>query len=186
MRWARRLLGVPGTGPVTQALLVAVAELQIHAGYAGFDAGLYAHATYHWTRALQLAAHAGDAYLQALTLAYAGLATVEHGHPSDGLKLLQCAQAKAWDIPPGDERAVAPGVSTRAAVEACALADSATALERLGDQAAADQALAQARQLWTPGRTDATGDLDKVGTRLALSRGQLDTAEQFATASVRR
>ncbi|MGH3684112.1 MAG: helix-turn-helix domain-containing protein [Pseudonocardiaceae bacterium] len=184
VRWARRLLGVPSAEPVTQALRVAVAELEIQAGFAGFDAGPYAHATHHWTRALQLATHAGDTYLQALALAYAGLATVEHGHPSDGLKLLQCAQAKAWDIPPGDERAVAR--STRAAVEACILADSALALERLGDQAAADQALSESHQLWTPSHTDTNGDLDAVGTQLQLARGQLDTAQQSATASVRR
>jgi transcriptional regulator with XRE-family HTH domain/tetratricopeptide (TPR) repeat protein len=186
LRWAQRLLGVPAPAPLTQALQVAVAELQIHAGYAGFDAGLYEHATCHWARALELAVQAGDVYLQALALTYAGLATVEHGHPNEGLKLLQCAQARSWDIPPGDDRAVAPGVSTRAAVEACALADSALALERLGDQTAADRALGQARQLWTPGRTDATGDLDAVGTLLQLSRGQLDAAQEFARASVRR
>ncbi|MGH3873040.1 MAG: helix-turn-helix domain-containing protein [Pseudonocardiaceae bacterium] len=186
VRWAQRLLGVPGAEPVTRALVVAVAELQLHAGWSGFDAGLYERAAYHWARALELATQAGDPYLQALALSYAGLATVEHGHPSDGLKLLQCAQATSWDIPPGDERAMGPGVGTRAAVEACALADSAIALDLLGDREAADRALGKSRQLWTPGRRDATGDLDTVGTLLALSRGRLDTAEQFATSSVRR
>ncbi|MCA1676923.1 MAG: helix-turn-helix transcriptional regulator, partial [Actinobacteria bacterium] len=39
--WARKLLGVPGTEPVTRELQVAVAELQVQAGWAGFDAGLY-------------------------------------------------------------------------------------------------------------------------------------------------
>ncbi|MGH3755176.1 MAG: hypothetical protein ACRDRP_21285 [Pseudonocardiaceae bacterium] len=186
VRWAQRLLGVPGAEPVTRALLVAVVELQIQAGWAGFDAGLYEQAMYHWAGALELATQAGDAYLQALALAYAGLATVEHGHPQDGLKLLQCAQVKSWDISAGDERAVAPGVGTRAAVEACTLADSATALDLLGAREAADRALGESRQLWTPGRTDASGDLDQVGTLLQLSRGRLDAAEQFATASVRR
>ncbi|MGH3869944.1 MAG: hypothetical protein ACRDSR_00265 [Pseudonocardiaceae bacterium] len=186
VRWAQRLLGVPGAEPVTQALLVAVAELQIHAGYTGFDAGLYEQAMYYWAGALELATQAGDAYLQALALTYAGLATVEHGHPQDGLKLLQCAQAKSWDIPSGDERAVAPGVEARTAVEACVLADSAIALDLLGAREAADRALGESRQLWTPGRTDVSVDLDKVGTLLQLSRGRLDTAEQFAAASVRR
>jgi hypothetical protein len=119
-------------------------------------------------------------------LSYAGLATVEHGHPEDGLKMLQAAQVKSWDIPPNHERAMAPGVETRAAVEACALADSATALELLGEREAADRALAKSRQLWTPGRTDPTGDLNQVGARLQLDCGRLDTAEQYAMASVRR
>ncbi|MGH8918120.1 MAG: hypothetical protein ACRD0H_07255, partial [Actinomycetes bacterium] len=163
VRWAQRLLGVSGAEPVRQALLVAVAELQIHAGWSGFDAGLYEQAAYHWAGALELATQAGDAYLQARALGMAGLATVEHGHPLDGLKLLQCAQVKARDIPSDDERAGFWGVTTRAKLEACALADSATALDLLGDREAADRALGESRQLWTPGRTDVTGDLDKVG-----------------------
>jgi hypothetical protein len=141
---------------------------------------------YHYAHASELATQAGDAYLQALALGCAGLATVEHGHPDDGLKMLQCAQVKAWDIPPSDERAVTFGVTTRAKLEACALADSATALSLLGDRAAADRALGKSRQLWTPGRTDTQGDLDTVGTLLELSRGRLDAAERYAVASVRR
>ena len=183
---AQRLLGVPGAEPVTQALLVTVAELQVHAGFAGFDAGLYDRAMYHWAGALELATQAGDAYLQALALSCAGLATVEHGHPRDGLKMLEFAQVKAGDIPPGDERAVAVGPGTRAAVEACALADSATALDLLGERDAADRELGKSRQLWTPARTDASGDLDQVVAQLELARGRLDMAEQFAAASVRR
>ncbi len=186
VRWAQRLLGVSGTEPVIQELKVAVAELQVHAGFAAFDAGLYERAMYHWARASELAAQAGDAYLQAVALGLAGAATVEHGHPDDGLKMLQCAQVKSWDIPPADERVVAVGVGSGAAVEACALADSATALDLLGDREAANRALGKSRQLWIPGRTDASGDLDNVGARLELARGRLDVAEQFAVVSVRR
>jgi tetratricopeptide (TPR) repeat protein len=184
--WAQRLLGVPGTEPVKRALLVAVAELQLHAGWAGFDAGLYDQAMYHYARALELALQAGDAYLQALALGHAGLATVEHGDPQDGLKILQAEQVTSWDIPPDDQRMVAVGVTTRAAVEACGLADSATALDRLGHREAADRALGKSRQLWTPTRTDARGDLDKVSALLELTRGRLDAAEPYAVASVRR
>ncbi|MGH3659834.1 MAG: hypothetical protein ACRDUA_24605, partial [Micromonosporaceae bacterium] len=36
---ATRLLGVPGPEPVTRALMVAVAELRIEAGWSAFDAG---------------------------------------------------------------------------------------------------------------------------------------------------
>jgi hypothetical protein len=36
--WASSLLGVPGAEPVKRALLVAVAELHLEAGWAGFDA----------------------------------------------------------------------------------------------------------------------------------------------------
>ncbi len=186
VRWAQRLLGVPGAEPVTQALQVAVAELQLHAGWAAFDAGLYERAMHHYARALELATQAGNAHLEALALNFAGLATVEHGHPQDGLKMLQLAQVKSWDIPPDDDREVAVGRETRAAVEACGLADSATALDLLGDREAAVRAVGKSRQLWIPGRTDVTGDLDLVGARLELARGRLDVAEQFAVVSVRR
>ncbi|MCA1600846.1 MAG: hypothetical protein LC776_04070 [Acidobacteria bacterium] len=135
---------------------------------------------------MELATTTGDAYLQALILSYAGLATIEHGQSGDGLKMLQFGQVKAWDIPRDDQRAVAVGRRGRAVVEACALADSATALELLGDRSAADRELAKSRQVWTPARTDSTGDVDQVAGRLELSRGRLDAAEPFAAAAVRR
>jgi transcriptional regulator with XRE-family HTH domain len=185
---ATRLLNVQGTEQVKQALLAAVAEAHIQAGWAAFDAGLYARAMHHYTRGLELATDAGDAYLQAIALSYAGLATVEHGHPNDGLKLLQYAQVKAWNIPIGDQSmgVFVFGGDTRAAVEACARADASTALARLGYPAAADTEVAQARGLWQPTAGDSNGDLDKVAARLALARGRLDAAESFAAASVRR
>ena len=77
-------------------------------------------------------------------------------------------------------------MSTRAAVQACAFADSALALIRLQHPQAAYQELAKGRDLWLPTRTDPSGDLDQVGARIALDQGRLDTAEQFAAASTRR
>ncbi|MGH3906560.1 MAG: hypothetical protein ACRDTE_20620, partial [Pseudonocardiaceae bacterium] len=82
--WATRLLSSPGTDAVKRALRVAVAQLHIQAGWAGFDAGLYRRALHHYARALELAIETGDAYLQTLVLNYAGLATTEHGDPDDG------------------------------------------------------------------------------------------------------
>jgi hypothetical protein len=62
--WGMRLLGVPGPEPLKRALMAAVAELQIHAGWAGSDAGLYRRAMYHYSRALELATKAGDASMR--------------------------------------------------------------------------------------------------------------------------
>ncbi|MGH4009070.1 MAG: helix-turn-helix domain-containing protein [Pseudonocardiaceae bacterium] len=179
--WATRLLGVPGTEPVKRALMVAVAGLHIHAGWAAFDGCLYDRAMQHYTSALDLATEARDAYCQALALNFAGLATGEHGHPNDGLKMLQYGHVKAWDIPSDDQR-----TWSRAALEACGRADSATALARLGYWDAADAELATSRELWHPTRTDPGGDLDYVAARLQVTRGRLDAAEPFAAASVRR
>jgi transcriptional regulator with XRE-family HTH domain len=176
--WADRLLGLPGAEPVKQDLLAAVSGLHIHAGWAASDAGLYHRALYHYSQALELATEAGDAYLQAHALTLAGFATVEHGHPDDGLKMLQLAQIKAWQVPPDDPRGVA--------VQAWAQADSATAYTALGDPHAASRELAKARELWQPARTDPTGDLDGVAALLELERGRLDVAEPLAVSSVRR
>lgn len=184
--WATRLLDVSGTEAVTRALRVAVAELHIEAGWAAFDAGLYKRAMCHYARALELATAAKDAYLQATALNYAGWATVEHGHPGDGLKMLQCAQVAAWRIPPDEKRAVVVGETGRAAVEAAGLVNATAALALLGELGTAGAWLAKGRELWTPTCTDPFGDLDRPGARLAFAGGRLDLAEQLAAASVRR
>ncbi|MGH3901762.1 MAG: helix-turn-helix domain-containing protein [Pseudonocardiaceae bacterium] len=183
--WAERLLGVPGAELVRRALKVAVAELHIEAGWAGFDTGRYHRAVHHFTAALELATKAGDAYLQSTALNYAGMATVEHGHP-DGLKMIQFSLVKAWDIPRDEQRAVVVGVSGRAAREACAREEAATALAHQGYLDAADVEIAKSRQLWLPTRADRYGDLDRPAALQALRRGRLDAAESLAAASVRR
>ena len=109
---------------------------------------------------------------------YAGQASVEHGHPNDGLKMLQCGQVKAWAIPPDHDR--------RTVVEACVLVECAMALASLEDPKAAYRDLAKGRDLWQPKPTDRTGDLDIDAALLDINRGRLDTAEQFAAASVQR
>jgi len=183
--WATRRLDVPGTEPVKRALKVAVAELHIHAGRAAFDSGLYDRTMHHCARGLELANEAGDAYGKVLALNWAGLATVEHGQPNDGLKMLQLSGFTARKIPPDNDRGV-PGLRSRAALEACAGADSATALADLDCWDAADRALAESRELWSPTSTDIYGDLDHPAARLELERGRLDAAEPFAATSVRR
>ncbi|MBW0010852.1 MAG: helix-turn-helix transcriptional regulator [Pseudonocardiales bacterium] len=184
--WATGLLQASGPEPVRRALLTAVAELHSQAGYAAFDAGLHDRAIYHCTRALQLAYEAGDAYLQTLAMTYAGMFTVEHGRPNDGLKLLQLAWVKAGHIPADDQRERIVFQGSRAVLRACTRADSATALARMGDPDGAAAKLAEARELWQPTPADPSGDLDYVAARLELERGRLEAAEPLATASVRR
>ena len=174
--WATRLLSVSGAEPVKQALMIAAAELHIEAGWGAFDAGLYDRAMWHYARAAELATGANDAYCQALALNWAGLATIEHGQPNDGLKLLQYAGVKARSIPQSHE--------LRTAVEAVVLEDSATAYAHLGCPEAADRELDQARELWAP--TNLSGDPNQVAACIELDRGRLDAAEPFAVASMRR
>jgi hypothetical protein len=184
--WADKLLGVRGTEPVKRALMVAVAELHIEAGWAGFDAWHYDRTLHHFTAALELAIAAGDAYLQATALNYAGIAIREFGRPNDGLKMLQCGLVKAWDIPDDEPRTVVVGEIGRAAVEACARHSAATALADLGKFDAAEREIATARERWSATRTDSFGDLDRPAALLALRRGKLDVAEPLAAASLRR
>ncbi|MGH3906597.1 MAG: hypothetical protein ACRDTE_20820 [Pseudonocardiaceae bacterium] len=176
--WADRLLHVPGTEALIRALRRAVAELHtLAAGWAGLDAGLHDRAMWHYSRGLKLATDAGDTYLQAIALACAGLTMLERGNPADGLKMLQFAQVKAWEIPPEQDRRM---------VDACARTDSVIALLNLGEAHAADRELSKSRDLWQPTRTDPRGDQDYVAARFELGRGRLDAAEPFAAASVRR
>lgn len=184
--WATRLLSVPGTEPIMKDLRTAVVELHLLAGWDAFDADLYDRAMHHYNRGLDLAIEAGDVYLQASALMYAGLATEEHGHPDDGLKMLQFGQVKASDIPWDDERNSLWSGNARAAVCACVQAYSATALARLGYPDAADTQIAEARGLWRPGPGDPSGDLDRVAAEILLTRERLDAAEPFAVASLRR
>jgi hypothetical protein len=158
-------------------MIAAVAHLHIHAGGAALDGGRYQRSLYHLARALELAKYVNDAYLQVLALNWAGVATVEHGHPDDGLTMLQATQVKAWDIPDPDQRA---------ALQATGLMDSASALIKVGAPEQAFQQAGKSRELWTPIPTDPFGDLDRPVALLEIERGRLDRAEQFAAASVRR
>ena len=175
---AERLRTIPGPEPLTQALLAAVAHLHIHAARAAFDGGLYQRSLHHLARGMELATQAKDPYLQAWALNWAGLASIEHGHPDDGLKLLQAAQVAAWRIPSDHDR--------RVGIEACALMDSATALAMLGEHQAAYRQASTARELWTPEPTQHYGDMDQGPALLEMQRGRLDVAEQYAATSVRR
>jgi hypothetical protein len=186
VEWASKLLGVPGAEPVTRALTVAVAELHIEAGWAGFDAWRYDRAMHHFTAALKLANQVKDAYLQAIALIYAGHATREHGHRNDALKMLQVGLIKAEQIPRDEQRAVVVGEIGRAAVQATAYEEIASVLADLDDLDGAEAEIATGRELWSATRADHFGDLDRPAALLALRRGHLDVAEPLAAASVGR
>ncbi|MGH3793872.1 MAG: hypothetical protein ACRDSP_03180 [Pseudonocardiaceae bacterium] len=176
--WADRLLGVSGADAVRLPLMTAVADLHAVAGWAGLDAGLQNRTMYHYARTLELATESGDAYLQAAAVACAGLTMLEHGHPNDGLKMLQLGQIKAWNMPADHH--------LRKVVEACAQADAATALARIGHPKAASAELAKSRDIWQPSHTEPWGDPNGAAAQLEIEQGNLDRAEPFAVASVRR
>jgi hypothetical protein len=184
--WATQWLESPGAEPVKQALKAAVAELHLHAGWAAFDAGLNDRTMHHCTRGLELATEVEDPYLQATALNYAGLATVEHGHPNDGLKMLQFAHVIADGIASNDQRTSIGGVSARAVVQACGQAYSATALVHMGDPDGAGAKLVTVRELWQSTPADLNGDPDYLVASLELECGRLDAAEPLVVVSLRR
>ncbi|MBV9143121.1 MAG: helix-turn-helix transcriptional regulator [Pseudonocardiales bacterium] len=184
--WATGLLELPGTEQIKQALMVAITELQLHAAWATFDAGLHDHTIDHCICALELATQTGDPHYQTVALNVAGLATVERGRPNDGLAMLQLSQLIAEHIPANDERPRVGWPGSRASLQACGLADSATALALMGDHKGAAVKMAKARELWQPTPADPNGDLDQVAARLELGQGRLEKAEPFAAASMRR
>lgn len=129
---ATRLLSVPGTDDVEKALKSAVAQLHLQAGWSGFDSGLYDRAMYHYARAMELGIKASDSYCQALALGWAGLATIEHVDPNEGLKILQLGLIKVLDVPSElDPNTVVFGERSRNALHASMLTDAATAYHRL-------------------------------------------------------
>lgn len=183
---AERLLEVSGPDPVRRALLTALAELHLHAGWSAFDAGLYKRGMRHYARAFELATKSGDAYCRTLALTLAGLATVEQGHPNDGLKMLQAGQIGARTIPADLGRPVGIGEGSARGLGSRALADSATALAAMGDLGNARRRMAESRDLWTPTRADRAGSHDYIAARLELGAGRLDVARELASASIRR
>ncbi|MBV9142936.1 MAG: helix-turn-helix transcriptional regulator [Pseudonocardiales bacterium] len=184
---ATELLELPGTERVKDALMAALTELQLCIAWEAFDAGLHDHTIDHCIRGLELATQTGDTYWQAVGMSIAGLATVEHGRPNDGLAMLQIAYLIAEHIPENDERPRILMPGSRVSKQACVQADAATALALMGDHKGAAVKMAKARDLWQPTPADpSSGDLDRVHARLELDRGRLEAAESLAAASVQR
>jgi len=83
---------VPATEAIKARLAAALAELHTEAGWCCHDSGL--DGTGHFTRAVQLADAAADAYGIANAAWHAGVTLIHNGHPNDALKLFQLGQIR--------------------------------------------------------------------------------------------
>jgi len=176
---AERLLTVPADDMVKRALLSQLADLHTLAGWWCTDMLQVENARYHYSRALRLAAEAGDVLGMVSAVQHAAAMERELGAPDDALKLYQMAQARLLDVP-GDD----PGLSSKLA---WLHIQSALALALLGQPDKASRELARAAEF--PRLTDpferADSDAVHARTELAIGINRIEYAERYAAASVR-
>jgi transcriptional regulator with XRE-family HTH domain len=175
---ADQLLTMPAAGDaVQQALLSQLADLHTLAGWWCTDMLQVDIARYHYSRALRLAADAGDTLAMVSAVSHAAHMDRELGAPNDALKLYQMAQGKLSDLPGGHPELPAQRASLYVRSAHCwALLDrphhAREQLARAGDLPTLKDPFERA-----------LADAVRAFTELAL--GQIDAAEQYATNSVR-
>ena len=169
---------------VKTQLAVVLAELHTETGWACYDSGL--DGTGSFTRALRLAAKAGDTYGVANAALHSGMTLVRTGHPNDGLKLFQLGQLRLSGFHLGRTTPVARAEDPR--LPTCAVRlnlQSATAYALMQGTEEATRCLAEGLDGWEPRDAfeRAGGDFVTAGVHLDL--GQLEAAERSATSALR-
>jgi tetratricopeptide (TPR) repeat protein len=176
---ADQLEGLPATSDaVQQALLSQLADLHTLTGWAYTDTLQVDSARYHYSRALKLAADAGDALGMASAAAHAAHMEVDQGAPNDALKLYQMAQMKLADVP-----ADHPGLPAhQALLHAC----SAHCWALMGRPDRANDQLKRAASHPPIEDPFERADLDyiRAKTRLAQGLKYVESAAHYAFTSV--
>lgn len=180
-----RWMAVPATGAVKARLGCALAELHTEAGWGCGDAGM--EETGFFSRALQLADQAGDAYGVVNAAWHAGVALIRRGHPDSGLKVLQLGQFTLTGFQPGKTtpatfRAEDPRLPT---LTARLNRDSARAYAVMGDVKQAQHWLAKAHEGWVPQGVFERAGMDLMTAWIQIDLHRLDTAERLAASAVR-
>jgi len=179
-----RWMQVPATEAVKARLAAALAELHTEAGWCCHDSGL--DGTGHFTRAVRLAATAGDAYGIANAAWYAGVTLIHKGHPNDALKEFQLGQIRLGGLAPGTStpatrRTDDPRIPPLAARLSRQSARTYALLNR-PDQA--QRYLTKAHNEWAPQDAVERAGRDFETAVIQLDLHRLDTAEQFAASAV--
>ncbi|MGH3914557.1 MAG: helix-turn-helix domain-containing protein [Pseudonocardiaceae bacterium] len=180
-----RWLGIAAPDAVTAQLGCALAELHTEAGWACHDSGV--DATGHFTRALQIADEAGDAYGIANAAWHAGTTQLRVGHPGDALKVLQLGECALEAFGPGKStpatlRTDDPRIPT---LDARLNRNSATAYTLLNDSQQARRYLAKAHDGWAPHDEFERAGMDLTIAWIQIDLHQLDTAQRLAASAVR-
>jgi len=171
-----RLMGVTSDEQVKADLGSALAELHSVAAWCCFDSGADDAARAHFTRSVEFAHDAGDAYSHAYTLWLASSLPGERGYPDDALTLLQMGQIVLAPVA-GEPRV--------AFLAGWLRAEAAYELSRLGRADRARSEMAAARDGWEPPDADEAADMDATLAELELNLGRLDVAESAAAAAMR-
>jgi hypothetical protein len=168
-------MSVPASAPIKSQLGSALADLHTLAGWCCVDSGLHDQARACFATAMDLAASAGDGVQVASALWHAGIHMRDAGAYNDGLKACQLGLIKLGEAPD------APGAAEAAA---WLNMESARASAAMGHTDAAERSLKVARE-WQPATVYDRADMECVTSYVYLWLGRLDTAERFASNSVR-
>ncbi|MGH3803892.1 MAG: hypothetical protein ACRDTD_27930, partial [Pseudonocardiaceae bacterium] len=181
LRW----MEVPATEVVKARLGAALAELYTEAGWSYYDSGVDGMGCF--TRALQLADEARDAFGIANAAWHAGVTLVRSGHPNDALKCLQLGQFVLAGFQPGKAKPAIlrtddPRLPT---LTARLKRDPAIAYALLDIPDQAKRCLAGLREGWAPRDAFERAGMDLVTAGIELDLRRFDIAEQLAVSAVR-
>jgi transcriptional regulator with XRE-family HTH domain len=180
-----RWMKVSASEMVKAQLGTALAELYTEAGWSCYDSGL--DGTGCFTRALQLADEAGDAFGIANAAFHAGLTLVRSGHPNDALKCFQLGQFSLHGFQPGKSTPATPRADDpRIPTLAGRLnRNSATVYALMDHPEQAKRSLAEAQDGWAPRDAFEQAGADFTTAKIQLDLRQFGTAESFAASAVR-
>jgi tetratricopeptide (TPR) repeat protein len=172
---SRSLMSVPASDPIKSQLGSSLADLHTLAGWCCLDSGLHDQARACFATAMDLAADAGDGVQVASALWHAGIQMRDAGAYNDGLKACQLGLIKLGE---------APGAPGAAEAAAWLHVESARVSAAMGHRDAAERSLKAARE-WQPATAYDLADMECVTSYVYFWLGRLDTAERFASNSVR-
>jgi transcriptional regulator with XRE-family HTH domain len=172
-----RLLTVPASESLRRRLKIALSEFHMVAGWCCFDSGADDAARYHYSRSMELARAADDAYSLAYTLRLASSLPGERGYPDDALTLLRLGQL-ALDTATNDAR-------QGAFIAGWLRAEAGFEFSRMGRATEARREMAAARNGWESSDPDEIADVNATLAEIELNLGRLDAAESAAQTAVR-
>ncbi|MGH3854250.1 MAG: helix-turn-helix domain-containing protein [Pseudonocardiaceae bacterium] len=173
-------LTVDASDTARRALLAELSDLHTITGWCCHDVGAVARSHYHFSRAVEFATDASDAYRGAYALRHAGRMLIDRSQPNKALKLLQLADLGLSDAPREDPRV--PVLRSELS------AVSGYALARLNPEVFQNQArsaLAKARDGWEPPSGHTRADMELTTAQTLLALGQLDAAEAAVASSIK-
>lgn len=174
-----QLMSIPSSEEVHSELGSALADLSILAGWCCVDSGHHDNARSHFATAMELGKTADDPEVIASAFRHAGIQMVDADAYNDGLKAYQLGRMALGSDSAEGRRS---GVSF---AQQWLAGESAIPLAAMGYRDDAIREISVAREQPMPTRFD-DADMDYLTSAVYRRLGALDTAESFATSSVRK